>query len=649
MSNTTSSNNLIISGTCAISGVTTLSSPLTSSSSAVIGAGLSTTTLQLSNNLSQSSGSITSGSGGVNCNGNLNVLGTTTLESDTTFDGQITATDLLIANGNIQLNSNIIANTKTITPTELSMLDGIDINVKQNLNTLLQGNFPNGLNVSNTFDSYCTGAFPITSTGSKPGCTINSANGGAGGSTYILNKQGTGAGGFWFLNSSNSAPPSTLFSVDQLGNLTTIGSINGTSGNFSDDITLASAKQLKFTNSLNRKMTLYDANTANAYEFYGLSMENNVMRYNLGSTSATHIFSGTNSNGNGTNFTNLMHIHNNGVGIGGIVPTSYKLDVNGNARMSGLITANAGITSTTGVFSGLINANAGISGTTGVFSGLINANASLTTTGLTVINSSYTGGLLTVNNSFPTSSTGGGSGLFLGFSKSGGGFGEVDYLSMGQLGSGGHFFYTSNNVNSPSLLAKIESNGNIVSSGSMTAGTGLTVTSGSTSLKNTTITGTLSTSDVITGTDLNLTGRILSTSTTQNTIPYITSSTITNGGLLQSARAKIGSTIPNFDSGWIAITKALPYTILHNLNITLDWPPTLKVLFSDNPAPSLGSNLICDITNQSVTYNSETGFLIKYLGPNNIQIITANNFVAKCYNGTNIQAYTSGYYRLYMS
>src|SRR5688572_26560614 len=114
MSNTTSASNLAVAVNASIG-------PLTSFSSATLATGVITSTIQASNNISQSAGYISSGSGGVKCNGNLEVLGTSEFESDVKFDG------------NIRLNGNIVSNSLNISPIEISYLDG----GTQNINTAL--------------------------------------------------------------------------------------------------------------------------------------------------------------------------------------------------------------------------------------------------------------------------------------------------------------------------------------------------------------------------------------------------------------------------------------------------------------------------------------------------------------------------------
>jgi len=108
MSNYTSASNLAVAANVSIGGNTTLHGPITSFSSATLATGVITSTIQASNNILQSAGYISSGSGGVKCNGNLAVLGSSEFESNVIFDGDM------------NINKNMIVNNKTISPTELS-------------------------------------------------------------------------------------------------------------------------------------------------------------------------------------------------------------------------------------------------------------------------------------------------------------------------------------------------------------------------------------------------------------------------------------------------------------------------------------------------------------------------------------------------
>ena len=138
MSNVTSAQNLTVAANLTVGGLTTLSRSLLSSSNATFGQGISTTIINATNNINQSGGSITSGSGGINCNGDMLVIGTSLFSSDVILDS------------NLDLNGNIICNNKNISPVELSYLDGANENI-QNAIDILQDKTTN-LNHVNNFD-----------------------------------------------------------------------------------------------------------------------------------------------------------------------------------------------------------------------------------------------------------------------------------------------------------------------------------------------------------------------------------------------------------------------------------------------------------------------------------------------------------------
>lgn len=84
--------------------------------------------------------------------------------------------------------------------------------------------------------------------------------------------------------------------------------------------------QLQFDNNvLNRKIVLYE-NANNDHEYYGFGVNDFTLRYQVGSTSNSHVFYAATD---ATTSTELMRIQGNGnVGLGTSTP-QYNLDING--------------------------------------------------------------------------------------------------------------------------------------------------------------------------------------------------------------------------------------------------------------------------------------------------------------------------------
>ena len=135
--------NATISGTCVVGGTTTLTGALTSGSS-LNAQGITSTTLNLTNNLVQSgTGNLASGTGGISCNGNLVVSGNTIINSNCNVLG------------NINLSRDLVAGATTITNTSLGFISGLTSNAQTQITgiipTLLgQTNAWTGLNTYNT-------------------------------------------------------------------------------------------------------------------------------------------------------------------------------------------------------------------------------------------------------------------------------------------------------------------------------------------------------------------------------------------------------------------------------------------------------------------------------------------------------------------
>lgn len=78
------------------------------------------------------------------------------------------------------------------------------------------------------------------------------------------------------------------------------------------NISLSTSKILKFSNDINRKITLYDSTGTNIYNYYGFAVEGGVIRYNTEGSGTSHVF----SYGNTTAFVETMRVNNTGLGIG---------------------------------------------------------------------------------------------------------------------------------------------------------------------------------------------------------------------------------------------------------------------------------------------------------------------------------------------
>lgn len=137
--------NASVTGFLVVGGTSTLTGALTSGSTLNV-QGITSTTLNLTNNLVQSgTGNIASGTGGMSCNANLVVSGNTIINSNCNVLG------------NINLTRDLVAGSITITNTQLGYVSGATSNIQTQLNTfttvptlLAQPNTWTGLNVYNT-------------------------------------------------------------------------------------------------------------------------------------------------------------------------------------------------------------------------------------------------------------------------------------------------------------------------------------------------------------------------------------------------------------------------------------------------------------------------------------------------------------------
>ena len=110
--------NATISGTLVVGGTSTLTGALTSGST-LNAQGITSTTLNLTNNLVQSgTGNLASGTGGISCNANLVVSGNTIINSNCNVLG------------NINLTRDLVAGSITITNTQLGYVSGATSNIQ---------------------------------------------------------------------------------------------------------------------------------------------------------------------------------------------------------------------------------------------------------------------------------------------------------------------------------------------------------------------------------------------------------------------------------------------------------------------------------------------------------------------------------------
>ncbi len=107
----------------------------------------------------------------------------------------------------------------------------------------------------------------------------------------------------------------------------------------------------------------------------------------------------------------------------------------------------------------------------------------------------------------------------------------------------------------------------------------------------------------------------------------------------------------NYKSGWFAVTQNQNYSITHNLNMSMDYPLRVIVLFSNAASPIIGTSVIAEVRGQdednlSNPTNTGYGCAIFFTGTITISIRTANNGVF--IDSSNIGAsHGSGYYNVY--
>ena len=135
--------NSTISGACVVGGTTTLTGALTSGSS-LNAQGITSTTLNLTNNLVQTGTvNLAPETGGISCDGNLVVSGNTTINSNCNVLG------------NINLLRDLVAGSTTITNTQLGFISGLISNKQTQITAVIptllaQTNAWTGLKTYNT-------------------------------------------------------------------------------------------------------------------------------------------------------------------------------------------------------------------------------------------------------------------------------------------------------------------------------------------------------------------------------------------------------------------------------------------------------------------------------------------------------------------
>ena len=135
--------NATISGTLVVGGTSTLTGALTSGST-LNAQGITSTTLNLTNNLVQTgTGNLASGTGGISCNANLVVSGNTIINSNCNVLG------------NINLSRDLVAGATTITNTQLGFISGLTSNAQTQITAVIptllaQTNAWTALNTYNT-------------------------------------------------------------------------------------------------------------------------------------------------------------------------------------------------------------------------------------------------------------------------------------------------------------------------------------------------------------------------------------------------------------------------------------------------------------------------------------------------------------------
>ena len=107
-------------------------------------------------------------------------------------------------------------------------------------------------------------------------------------------------------------------------------------------------------------------------------------------------------------------------------------------------------------------------------------------------------------------------------------------------------------------------------------------------------------------------------------------------------------TIPNYDSGWFAATSNTAYSLIHNLNLTIQAPPILFVYFTVTLTPTAPIYIVrCNglINNNTTNYNSGIGKEDLFTDPNVLTFWSEENALYYSTGGTNLR-YDTGYLRV---
>ena len=490
-----------------------------------------------------------------------------------------------------------------------------------------------GLVVSNTCDLYCNGVFPTTSTGSVGGLTINSSNGGSGGSTYFLNKQGTGTGGFFFLNSSSSSAPTTLFSVDQAGNLSVSKGIFNTTVTSpfmtSSNIDSLNVRFYNLSNLTTANCTGFRWEGTNLYFIQSNSLTTGMTVVGPHWTPSTNTFVSINLQVNGT--TTIQSITGTTATFSN--PTANCLSVTG--------TSNLQSTNLNGYSSG-VNAVLQLNDYTGSSQGLIYPSSISNTLTLA---SSMTNGI-----SFSHSGTT----TFLVDNVGNGYFSSAviatSFLRLNPYGNTSYIDLCSLN---PTSDVRIQ-----VSSGSLTTSytgflsmycsgcniTGALSSSGLTSTGTLNVTGT-STISLLNCTGVSCTGSASWTGNLNCANVYtgaITSTNIAVTGPITST-SSLTVSANNYDSGWFAISASTLYTRTVP-TYSISKLPKFQVLYSTSGTPTLGTDLILDITGQGSDINFTNGYFLSYMSSTTVNISFASTICTRYNSGVVHQ--TSGFCKL---
>jgi hypothetical protein len=113
--------------------------------------------------------------------------------------------------------------------------------------------------------------------------------------------------------------------------------------------------------------------------------------------------------------------------------------------------------------------------------------------------------------------------------------------------------------------------------------------------------------------------------------------------------------IPDYDSGWIAVTKNDVYPITHNLNWNISYPPTIRAFYSTVSNPTLGTNSIYELslTSMSGLHSDSSNYVyginqIRHTSSIAFNLSTATDGVFYTSGGEDTSQADSGYYRIFM-